>query len=267
MTVGTGSDSPTDGDAQSASAAGAPERSFRFTFGLERLGLVALRVPYLTLALIVVASVLAAFGVMRLSVDDSLSELFRTNSPEFAKYEIVDTRFPSSEFDVLAVVEGEALLSRRGLTAVSNALIELQLGDGIAGVISMMSARAPLDDSGYAAPIVPDVLPEDDTAFRGIIARLRANEIVKGKFLSDDGRLGMIVLSLDRNRAREAGTDTLLAGVEDALRTALAGSGLTHKLTGVPVMQREIRNAVERDRIIYNGLGLLLGLIVAFAFF
>ncbi len=30
-------------------------------------------------------------------------------------------------------------------------------------------------------------------------------------------------------------------------------------LTGAPVMQLEIRNAVERDQIVYNGLGLLFG--------
>ncbi len=34
-----------------------------------------------------------------------------------------------------------------------------------------------------------------------------------------------------------------------------SGSGLSAKLTGAPVMQLEIRNAVERDRLIYNGLG------------
>ena len=62
---------------------GEPRRTFAFTFGLERLGLVALRAPWFTFCLIVILTVLAIFGVMRLKVDDSLSELFRTNTPEF----------------------------------------------------------------------------------------------------------------------------------------------------------------------------------------
>ncbi len=37
----------------------------------------------------------------------------------------------------------------------------------------------------------------------------------------------------------------------------LEGSGLKAELSGVPVMQLEIRNAVERDRLIYNVLGIL----------
>ena len=55
----------------------------------------------------------AAFGVTRIKVDDSLSQLFRSNTPEFKQYEEVTRRFPSSEFDVLVVVEGKDLLAAR----------------------------------------------------------------------------------------------------------------------------------------------------------
>ena len=47
----------------------------------------------------------AALGLGKLKVDDSLSELFRTDTREFHQYEEIDRRFPSSEYDVLAVVE------------------------------------------------------------------------------------------------------------------------------------------------------------------
>jgi predicted RND superfamily exporter protein len=83
-----------------------PRRTFVFSFGLERLGLLALRAPYAVAALVVVATLVAGLGVARLQVDDSLSELFRTNTEEFRRYEAIDTRFPSSEYDVLVVVEG-----------------------------------------------------------------------------------------------------------------------------------------------------------------
>ena len=52
---------------------GEPRRTFAFTFELERLGLVALRAPWVTFALIIVLTALAVLGVMRLKVDDSLS--------------------------------------------------------------------------------------------------------------------------------------------------------------------------------------------------
>ena len=244
-----------------------PPRSFRFGFGLEKLGLVALRAPIVSFLLIVALSAAAIIGVMRLKVDDSLSELFRTNTPEFRQYEEIDTRFPSSEYDVLAVIEGPDLLQRRQLEAFTQAAIELQLADGVNGLVSMVSARGKPDEKGYAPPIVPDKLPEDAAEYAAMLAALKSNEIVAGKFLSADGTLALIVISLDRKVVEAEGAGVIIGGIKTAAEKALAGTGLSVKLTGAPVMQLEIRNAVERDRLVYNGLGFVVGAGIAYLFF
>ena len=248
------------------SGTGEPRRSFAFTFGLERLGLVALRAPKVTAALILVLSILAVFGVMRLKVDDSLSELFRTNTKEFLQYEEIDRRFPSSEYDVLVVIEGPDLLSREKLKAVNDTIVDLQLTDGVNGLVSMLSARDKPDATGYAAPIVPDDLPEG-AAYDEVIAKLKANEIVSGKFLSEDGTLALAVIALDRKLVEERGAKEVIGGILAEAEKGLQGTGLKVQLTGAPVMQLEIRNAVERDRFVYNGLGFLFGGIIAYLFF
>lgn len=245
---------------------GQGNRGFRLSFGLEKLGLVALRVPYLSLLLIIGLSLLAAYGVTRLRVDDSLSELFRTNTKEFRQYEAIDTRFPSSEYDILVVVEGANLLKREQLEAFRRAVVELQLSDGINGVVSMLSARGKPDPSGYVAPVVPDDMPEG-TEYDAMIGRLKANEIVAGKFLSTDGTLALIVIALDRKTVEQQGARTVIGGLQKAVEQELQAAGLTVKLAGAPVMQLEIRNAVERDRLIYNGLGFLVGALIAYLFF
>ncbi len=242
-------------------------RSFRFSFGLEKLGLVALAAPYVSAVVILVLSILAIYGVSILKVDDSLSELFRTDTEEFRQYEQIDRLFPSSEFDVLIVVEGEDLLSRDSVKRFADATIELQLSDGVGGLVSMLSARGKPDEQGYAAPIVPDEIPDEQAAYHAILEQLRSNDIVKGKFLSDDGTLALIVISLDRQVVAEQSLRTVIDGLKQATATAFDGSDLNVKFTGAPVMQLEIRNAVERDRLIYNGLGFLIGLVVAYLFF
>jgi predicted RND superfamily exporter protein len=246
--------------------AGEPRRSFAFTFGLERLGLVALRAPWASALLILVLSGLALMGVMRLKVDDSLSELFRTNTAEFRQYEAIDRLFPSSEFDVLVVIEGAGLLERAKLEAVHSTIVDLQLADGVKGLVSMLSARGKPDATGYAPPVVPDTLPEG-AAYDEMIKTLRSNDIVSGKFLSDDGSLALAVISLDRQLVEERGAREIIGSIRETAETGLAGSGLKVQLTGAPVMQLEIRNAVERDRLIYNGLGFLLGAGMAYLFF
>ncbi|MCU0954858.1 MAG: MMPL family transporter [Hyphomicrobium sp.] len=245
----------------------APRRSFLFTFGIDKLGLVALRAPYLSAVLIAVLTALAVYGVMNLRVDDSLAELFRTDTKEFRQYEEIDRRFPSSEYDVLIAVDGKNLLTRDGLKALQNAVVELQLTDGVGGLVSMLSARAKPDATGYAAPVVPDEIPEEGPAFDAMIAELKSNDIVKGKFVSEDGELALIVIALDRKAVEQLTARTVIGGIQEVVDKELQGTGLTAKLTGAPVMQLEIRNAVERDRLIYNGLGFLAGLAVAFLFF
>ena len=94
-----------------------PRQPFNLALGVERIGLIALKFPRVIAVIAALLSIWAAFGVDRIKVDDSLSQLFRSNTPEFKQYEEVTRRFPSSEFDVLVVVEGKQLLTRSSLLA------------------------------------------------------------------------------------------------------------------------------------------------------
>lgn len=244
-----------------ATTAKETRRSFLFSFGIDRLGLVALRAPAISALVILALTALAAFGVSRLSVDDSLSELFRTDTPEFRQYEEIDRRFPSSEFDVLITVEGSDLLARPKLEKLRDTIIDLQLTEGVGGLVSMLSAY-----DKNAEPVVPEEIPEG-AAYDDMLKELKSNDIVAGKFLSNDGTLALIVIALDREAVAEKTARVIIGGIEDAVRSGLAETGFSVKLTGAPVMQLEIRNAVERDRLVYNGLGFLAGILIAFVFF
>src|SRR6266853_1457702 len=169
-------------------------------FGLERIGLIAVQAPILSCIILVGLLIGAIFGIDRIKIDDSLSQLFRSNSKEYRQYESETKRFPATEFDVLVVVEGKTLLARDNLGKLRDLVTDLQLVEGTRGLISLFSARQ--------AP-APGKLPAED----------------------------------------------------------LAGSGLKAELSGVPVMQLEIRNAVERDGLTYNILGILAGCIIAIIFF
>jgi hypothetical protein len=71
----------------------------------------------------------------------------------------VTRRFPSNEFDVLIVVEGNNLLARESIEKVRDLVTDLQLIKGTRGIISLFSAREPVLN----------------------------NVIIRGKLLSEDG--------------------------------------------------------------------------------
>ncbi len=237
------------------------------SLGLEKLGLAALVQPWLSALVIAAVTAAAVMGFLRLKIDDSLSELFRSDTEEFRRYEQIDHRFPSSEYDVLVVVEGDGLLKRQELAAFSRAMTDLNLADGVNGLVSMLSARGKPDATGYAAPLVPEPMPEAQADYDAMIRRLAENDIVKGKFLSADGTLALAVISLDRKYVEEKGSKEVIRGIKQTVDQALAGQELMAKLTGAPVMQLEIRNAYERDQLLYNGLGALFGAGVAMLFY
>src|SRR5580700_6327893 len=110
----------------SASGEPTPKPTFRLALGIERFGLISLRFPIVGAIVFVALAILAAIGVMRIEADDSLSQLFRSETPEFKQYEEVTKRFPSSEYDVLIVLEGKTLLERESLEKLRDLVTELQ---------------------------------------------------------------------------------------------------------------------------------------------
>jgi predicted RND superfamily exporter protein len=238
----------------------------RLAFGIERLALIPLRFPLLAVLVVLALCIGAAFGVARIKVDDSLSQLFQSDTPEFRQYEELSRRFPSSEFDVLIVVEGPTLLEREPLQGLRDLVTDLQLIEGTRGIISLFSARRPPEGDRLPGPLFPEELPEGE-AYDALIAIVRSNDIIRGKLLSEDGELALIVLSLEPEVAASERLRGVAAEIRDIMEQDLAGTGLTGQLSGVPVMQLEIRNAVERDRLIYNAAGFLAGCLIAILFF
>ncbi len=241
---------------------GAAGKKFSIAFGIERIGLIPLRVPKLAAAILLALCVVAVFGIQRIKIDDSLSQLFRSDTPEYKQYEEVTKRFPSSEYDVLVVVEGKTLLERSSLEKLRDLVTDLQLVDGTRGIISLFSARQPPENGKLPAALFPETLPEGKD-YDAFIQKVKSNEVIRGKLLSEDGTLALIVLALDPQIVGNKGLNTTIGEVRKAMAEDLEGTGLTSQLSGVPVMQLEIRNAVERDGLTYNIAGILAGCIIA----
>ena len=254
-----------DGAGRSSDGARAPER-LNIAFGLERLGFLGVRAPIAALFVLVALVALAVAGVSRIVVDDSLSELFRAETPQFKTFEAESRKFPSNEYDVLVVVEGQNLLGRDQIAALRSLVTDLQLVDGDSGVISIFSARQPSAGGGLPQPVFPEDLPEGP-AYDALIKRLKDNDLIRGKLLAEDGSLTLVVMSLDPAFTRAGKLGAVVGEIRKTIAEDLKGTGLKADLSGVPIMQLQIRRAVERDRIAYNAAGFALGCLVAILFF
>ena len=78
-----------------------PAERRSLAFGIERIGLVSLHYPRIVSVILILLCVVAGLGIERIKIDDSLSQLFRSNSSEFKEYEEVVRRFPSDRKSVV----------------------------------------------------------------------------------------------------------------------------------------------------------------------
>jgi hypothetical protein len=243
-----------------------PQSGTSIAFGLERIGLIAVKAPVLSVIILLALMVGAVFGIERIKIDDSLSQLFRSNSKDYKQYEAVTKRFPATEFDVLVVVEGKTLLARDNLERIRDMVTDLQLVEGVRGLVSLFSARQAPEPGKLPAALFPPDLPEGP-AYDKFVETVKSNEIIRGKLLSEDGTLALIVLSLEPEIVASNKLTKVVGDMRKIMAEDLSGSGLNAQLSGVPVMQLEIRNAVKRDGLTYNILGIVAGCIIAIVFF
>ena len=225
-----------------------------------------MKAPILSCIILAILMIGAVFGIERIKIDNSLSQLFRSNTKEFHQYEEVTKKFPAEEFDVLVVVEGKNLLARDNLEKLRDFVTDLQLVDGTKGLVSLFSARQSPAPGKLPAALFPAELPEG-ADYDKFIEIVKANEIIRGKLLSEDGTLALVVLSLDPEVVASSKLGKTIADIRKLAKDDMGDTGLNVQLSGVPVMQLEIRNAVERDGLTYNILGILAGCVIAIIFF
>src|SRR3954468_10788535 len=191
-------------------------------FGLERLGLIAVQAPIVSMMVLAALMVAAIFGIERIKIDDSLSQLFRSNSKDYKQYEAVTKRFPATEFDVLVVVEGKTLLARDNLEKLRDMVTDLQLVDGVRGLVSLFSARQAPAPGKLPAALFPPELPEG-AAYDKFVETIKSNEIIRGKLLSEDGTLALIVLSLEPSVVAGNSLTKVIADIRKIMADDLAG--------------------------------------------
>ena len=198
-------------------------------------------------------------GHARLKVDDLLSQLFRSDTgiPTIRSV----TAF-SSEFDVLVVVEGKNLMARVDREA---ALISSLTCNGrqMRGLISSLSARQPPEEGKLPAPVFLE--QATGAEYDALAKRVLTNEIIRGK-LFVGGWHPALVKGRSIPRSSAARLKTTVGEIRKTMQEDLGGTGLTVQPAGVPTMQLEICNAVERDTL-YNTIGFAAGCLIAIVFF
>jgi uncharacterized protein len=235
-------------------------------FGLEKLGLVSLRYPWICLAIAVLVTPILAYGASQLQFSSDIREIFRSGDPAFDQLDIVEERFPDVQRDIHVVVSSDSPFDFDDVKTLKTLDQELAALPGVRSILSMFSAIQEPEDGAELQPLFPDDLDQikDWESFR---REATDNPLIAEKLLSDDGSLAVFSVSLaEKNRSEE--TDRrLVQEVRSKAEEVLAGTKLNLAMTGLAVMRIEIISSLARDQKIFRLLALGVSLVIAWLFF
>ncbi len=233
-------------------------------FGLEKLGLVSLRHPWICLIIVALITPIAVYGANHLRYSSDVREIFRSDDPDFIQLDLLTERFPDSQPDLQIVAEAKKPFNAKDLEALRTLQNNLKMVDGVTGVLSMFSAVTAPEDGSAPKSLFPDDLGklEDSKELR---AQVIQHPLIAGQLLSNDWRLTVYALSLKSEGQDPKGQEAeraLVAEVGKTVSETLTGSDVTARLTGLAVIRDEILSGLAQDQRMFGlvaaGLGLLL---------
>ena len=215
-------------------------------------------------------TLLAAFGLARLKVDDDLRSLLRDADADFRLVDEVAGRFGAPDRDCIirATARSGDLFDGRSLAALRSLADSLAALDGVEQVRSMFDIRR----QGVAGAVLP-VIPHVDgelTASDGEAAKARAigHPLIAGHLLSDDAGSSLLIARLSAEADRPPRQGRVVASIERLLAEHQADHEdgvLKLALTGLPALREQAAQALRRDMLFFNSLGLGLAVVLSAA--
>ncbi|MEM8574773.1 MAG: MMPL family transporter [Pseudomonadota bacterium] len=233
-------------------------------FGLEKLGLLAQRFPWITLAVIAALTMPLAFAAAKVEFSSDIREIFRSGTQEYRNLQMVEKQYPQTGEDVLLLVQAPDLFTRDNLKQLRELHLNLHFAEGVKHVTSMFSAHDAPDASGNAEAVFPMDL--DGVDLSALRETLLGHPFVSEKLLSADAQTALFVVAIEPRPKIED-----LRIVADDLRQvtdeALTGTDMQAELSGVAFFRLEIVGALIRDQRLLIGAGFAVSLIICLLFF
>ena len=192
-----------------------------------------------------------------LTVDADVARAIKGKSEAYVDFAAFETRFASPSKDEVLFVQADDLGDPATYAALEELVIELQLTDGVLGVMSVFSAPDP--DGQALSFLARDDLLALSPAER--LDRLSAQSELAAQAIATDrsATLVNVIPDLDMPAAER------LAALQDAID--IADPLLTATPVGLVALQRAISSALIADQLFLAPMCILLCLAIAFVIF
>jgi len=238
----------------------------RFGFGLEKIGLLCLKRPLISLVSIALICLIAFYGLTRLTFDGDPGQVFRADNEVSRATDRQRIAFPSSGEQLVLLIESKKTYSARQLEAIRALHLEVQFIEGVTGVSSIFSARIKADENGNTPTVLPSDLPSQEQ-IPALLAKLYSHPLIADLMLSKDLTTSMMIIEFESNAGGLDGIEKSL--YEVAQLTELVGPPVDLKIiqTGVMAIRHDVLKSLNQDVHKLNLAGAVLAILICFIFF
>ncbi len=235
-------------------------------FGLERIGIAALRHPYIASLLLLFSLMYSAFAIPSLGFDGNVINVINRNSKAYRDFKFQNENFRNFSADTWLIVKAPRLDTATGLEELRSLHLDLALEDNVSGVFSIFSLGDTAKGVDSFEPLVPDVIESDEQA-RQVIANLLRDQPTASAIISPQKKAIMLVVSLASNGpVTEDGLSGILARLK-ATAIKYAPSDVEILLSGYPAIRAAIVSAIISDQTVLTLLGIAIGALLSLMVF
>lgn len=241
------------------------DRGMLSGFGLERLGLAALRRPAMAGIIIVLACLLCIGGLFRLGYSGANVDILRDGSQELAHYDELLTSFRNFNNDAVVLIRSPDLLSVKGIETYRDLHFEFQFNERVQSVLSLFSLVQYDEEKGGWLSALPAQF-ESDAEVAEALEKL-SEEIPNSKSLFAPGSNSAVIVvyakpdAVQDAQVRE--TIRQLKVIADDFETR----DFSITIAGQPAIRADLINSITSDLVKLLPFAALLCALIAFTIF
>ena len=225
-------------------------------FGLERIGLLALKFPKFFTLLLVASCVFAGISITSLRFDGNVTAVLPEDSKAYSDFFDQKELFRDSAKDITMIVRSNRLMSASGLEDLRSLQLDLAVSDGVENVTTLFSIPRFDPNTGALEDFFPEIIETDEDAKR-LLARLLEIQPQASALVVPKDNIAVIRLTIT-NELTDRKSYALYRNVKNEVNS-LKPDDFEILFTGITPLGLTIVEALVSDQLKLTLIGLMLG--------
>ena len=215
---------------------------------------------WLILIITIIITILAGSQLNKLTIYDDITKYMPADDPDIEFYNEIVDKFGGSQSEMAVIsLEYEDLFQVENLKNVRNIIDELSETSYIKSVTSFLNMpEITSTEFGLEVKDLVEIFPENNEEAKKLKDKLLKNSMVKGKFVSADGNVTLLIIELKKGYSGSELKNNLINIIEP-----LRGNATKIYYSGLPFMTAEITES-SRSTIGLTIVAIVLMLFVLF---